>query len=104
MVSVKLAKPWLQYAIGDTVEVDPMRAQWLKDNGYEAPATVLKVGDADLSDHVVSADLDIVPPGRMVSPRTRSALMSKLREPITDLEVHPPVVDLPTPNQDPIED
>ena len=35
MVSVKLVKPWLQYAIGDTVEVDPMRAEWLRANGYE---------------------------------------------------------------------
>lgn len=62
MESVKLTKPWLVFTAGDTVEVDPLRAQWLRDNGYSAARSVLKIGETDLTPHVVRAELELGPP------------------------------------------
>lgn len=96
MVSVKLAKPWLEYAIGDTVEVDPLRAEWLRENGYEAAAETTIPADNTVN-RVTGKDLIF----RRAESDVRKA---RRHEPIPDLEVHPPVVDLLTPNQDPLKD
>lgn len=106
MVSIKLAKPWLEHAIGDTVEVDPLRAQWLRENGYEDEGREIPSNKMEALVRATDELLqdDKVPPGHIVSRGVRKALVSKLCEPLSDLEVHPPVVDLLTPNQDPPKD
>ena len=35
MQKVKLAKKWNDHKSGSTVEVDDLRATWLRDGGYE---------------------------------------------------------------------
>lgn len=34
LVEVTLSKPWLESAAEEVVRVDPLRAEWLNDNGY----------------------------------------------------------------------
>jgi hypothetical protein len=36
LVAVKLAKDYGPHKAGETLKVDPIRAEWLRDNGYEA--------------------------------------------------------------------
>jgi len=35
LVEIKLAKEWCGNAIGTVVRVDPLRAQWMQENGFE---------------------------------------------------------------------
>lgn len=112
MESVKLSKPWLDHAAKETVQVDPERAVWLRENGYVAAGSVLKMGEVDLTPHVVRAELvlrpvepelqspfpgvEITPPevpddGHIVSRSKRKSLLKELSEPLTlDVDVKEP--------------
>lgn len=93
MESVTLTKAWLEHVPGDTVEVDPLRAQWLRDNKYASA----RKGSAELKPPAIEPELpspfpgvEIVPPpardevpdGHLVSRSKRKSLMKELSEPL----------------------
>lgn len=40
LVNIKLAKEWCGNPIGASVRVDPLRAKWMRSNGYEEAVDV----------------------------------------------------------------
>lgn len=65
MESVTLTKPWLTFTAGDTVEVDLLRALWLRENGY---ATAKRPAAAELEPPPVEPELQSPFPGVEIVP------------------------------------
>lgn len=97
METVKLSKPWLDHAAKETVQVDPLRARWLRENGY-APPEVGVPGPfpgIEITPPVQVSDLPTpntdVPAGHIVSRTKRKSLMKELSEPLTlDVDAEEP--------------
>jgi len=47
MERITLVKEWNGHTPGSEVEVDPDRAEWLRENGYEMPASMITQPEPD---------------------------------------------------------